>query len=70
MVLMSKLANFLKGFAIDYVIKYMKDNKPLLIEKANKKLNVPILNEKQEAELLEACFDISMNMVEGIKDKK
>jgi hypothetical protein len=47
----------------------MKDNKPLLIEKANKKLNVPILNEKQEAELLEACFDISMNMVEGIKDK-
>ena len=69
MVLMNKLTNFLKGFAIDYVIKYMKDNKPLLIEKANKKLNVPILNEKQEAELLEACFDISMNMVEGIKDK-
>ena len=66
---MNKLTRFLKGFAIDYVIKYMKDNKPLLIEKANKKLNVPILNEKQEAELLEACFDISMNMVEGIKDK-
>ena len=40
-----------------------------MIEKANKKLNVPILNEKQEAELLESCFDISMNMVEGIKDK-
>ena len=66
---MNKLTRFLKGFAIDYVIKYMKDNKPLLIEKANKKLNVPILNEKQEAELLEACFDISMNMVEGIKEK-
>ena len=63
------MTGFLKGFAIDYVINYMKDNKPLLIEKANKKLNVPILNEKQEAELLEACFDISMNMVEGIKDK-
>ena len=66
---MNKLTGFLKVFAIDYVIGYMKDNKPLLIEKANKKLNVPILNEKQEAELLEACFDISMNMVEGIKDK-
>ena len=29
---MNKLTNFLKGFAIDYVINYMKDNKPLLIE--------------------------------------
>ncbi len=66
---MNKLTGFLKGFAIDYVIKYMKENKSLLIKKANEKLNVPILNEAQEAELLEACFDISMDMVEGIKDK-
>jgi|TARA_Y100001963_G_scaffold113999_1_gene157992 hypothetical protein len=65
----NKLTGFLKGFAIDYVIKYMKENKSLLIKKANEKLNVPILNEAQEAELLEACFDISMDMVEGIKDK-
>ena len=67
---MNKLTNFLKGFAIDYVVKYMKDNKPLLIEKANKQLNLPILNESQEAELLEACFDVSLTMVEGISDKK
>ena len=67
---MNKLTNFLKGFAIDYVINYMKDNKSLLIEKAIKQLNLPILNEKQEAELLEACFDVSLTMVSGITDKK
>ena len=36
---MKKLTDFLKNFAIDYVINYMKDNKSLLIEKANKQLN-------------------------------
>ena len=65
---MNKLANFLKGFAIDYVLKYMKDNKALLIEKANKKIDLPILSEKQEAELLEAVYDASLSMVKGIND--
>ena len=66
---MNKLTAFLKGFAIDYVIKYMTDNKPLVIEKANKKINVPILNEKQEAEILEICYDISLDMIKGINNK-
>ncbi len=65
---MNKLANFLKGFAIDYVLKYMKENKALLIEKANKKIDLPILSEKQEAELLEAVYDASLSMVKGIND--
>lgn len=65
---MNKLTNFLKGFAIDYVIKYMKENKALLIEKANKKIDLPILSEKQEAELLEAVYDASLSMVKGIND--
>jgi hypothetical protein len=64
---MNKLTGFLKGFAIDYIIKYLVDNKPLVIEKANKQLNVPILNEKQEAEILEICYDISLDMIKGIK---
>ena len=67
---MNKLTAFLKGFAIDYVIGYMKDNKALLIEKANKKLNLPILNEDQEKDLLECVFDASITMVEGIKEAK
>ena len=64
---MNKLTGFLKGFAIDYVIKYMSENKPLVIEKANKQLNVPILNEKQEAEILEICYYISLDMIKGLK---
>ena len=67
---MNKLGEFLKGFAIDYVIKYMTVNKPLVIEKANKQLNVPILNEKQEAEILEICYDISLDMIKGMSGKK
>ena len=67
---MNKLTSFVKGFAIDYVIKYMTENKPLVIEKANKQLNVPILSESQEAEILEICFDISLDMVKGMADKK
>lgn len=65
---MNKFTSFLKGFAVDYILKYMKDNKALLIEKANKKLDIPILNEKQEAQFLEAVFDTSLSMVEGIND--
>tara|TARA_R110000824_G_scaffold96216_9_gene230684 strand:+ start:2628 stop:2825 length:198 start_codon:yes stop_codon:yes gene_type:complete len=64
---MNKLTGFLKGFAIDYIIKYLVDNKPLVIEKANKQLNVPILNEDQESEILEICYDISLDMIKGIK---
>lgn len=66
---MGKLGAFLKGFAIDYVVKYMAENKELVIKEANKKLNVPILNEKQEAEILEICYDISLDMIKGISKK-
>ena len=41
---MNKLMNFLKGFAIDYVIKYLIDNKKEVVAKLNKEINVPILN--------------------------
>ena len=70
---MKKISNFLKSFAmsygVDYVLKYMEENKDELIKKANKKLNLPILNESQEAELLEAGFEMGLEMVKGIKEK-
>jgi hypothetical protein len=53
---------------MDYVLKYLKNNKPLVIAKANKKVNLPILNEKQEAELMEAIYDVVIDVVEGIKE--
>ena len=70
---MKKISNFLKSFAmsygVDYVLEYMEENKDELIKKANKKLNLPILNENQEAELLEAGFEMGLEMVKGIKEK-
>ena len=59
--------NFLKGFAIDYVIKYFIDNKKEVVAKLNKEINVPILNEKQEKELLDAIYDSTLTVVKGIK---
>ena len=64
---MSKLTNFLKNFAIDYVIKYLTDNKAEVVAKINKDINVPILNEKQEKELLDAVYDTTLVVVKGIK---
>ena len=64
---MKKLTDFLKGFAIDYVIKYLTDNKDEVVAKLNKEINVPILNEKQEKELLDAVYDTTLTVVKGIK---
>ena len=64
---MKKLTDFLKGFAIDYVIKYLTDNKDEVVAKLNKEINVPILNEKQEKQLLDAIYDSTLTVVKGIK---
>ena len=66
---MKKLTDFLTNFAIDYVIKYLTNNKDEVVAKLNKEINVPILNESQEAELLEAGFEMGLEMVKGIKEK-
>ena len=46
--MMNKLAKFLQKFAMDYVVKYLKNNKADVIKTANAKVNLPILNEKLE----------------------
>ena len=64
---MNKLAMFLQRFALDYVIKYLKNNKADVIKSANARVNLPILNEKQEAELMEAIYEVVIDVVDGIK---
>ena len=64
---MNKLGLFLQKFALDYVVKYLKNNKVQVIKSANAKVNLPILNEKQEAELMEAIYEVVIDVVEGIK---
>ena len=61
--------NFLKTFAVSYIVEQLKKNKAELIMEANKKIDVRFLNEKQEAELLEIGFDMSLEMVQ-LLDKK
>ena len=61
--------NFLKTFAVSYIVEQLKNNKAELIKEANKKIDVRFLNEKQEAELLEIGFDMSLEMVQ-LLDKK
>ena len=64
---MNKLAQFLQKFALEYVVKYLKNNKAEVIKSANAKVNLPILNEKQEAELMDAIYEVIIDVVEGIK---
>ena len=64
---MNKFRLFLDMFALDYVVKYLKNNKADVIKKVNVKVNLPILNEKQEAELMEAIYEVVVDVVEGIK---
>ena len=64
---MKKLTDFLKSFAIDYVIKYLNDNKDEVVKKLNSEINLPILNEKQEKQLLDAIYESTLTVVRGIK---
>ena len=64
---MSKWTKWLNNFACDYFIKYMKENEKLINEKINKKLNVPILDEKQEGELISNIQDVIIDVIKGMK---
>ena len=64
---MKKLTDFLKNFAIDYVIKYLTNNKDEVVAKLNKEIDLPILSEKQEKDLLDAIYDTTLTVVKGIK---
>ena len=65
---MNKLVAFLQKFALSYVKKYLRDNKSEVISKANAKINLPILSESQEAELMEAIYEVVIDVVDGIQE--
>ena len=48
-------------------MKYLVDNKALVIEKINKKFDVPLLNEKQEADLLGIVHEIIVDVAKDMK---
>ena len=64
---MSKFSQWLINFSTDYFVKYLVDNKSLVIEKINKKFDVPLMNEKQEAELLGIVHEIIVDVAKDMK---
>ena len=64
---MSKFSKWLINFSTDYFVKYLVDNKALVIEKINKRFDVPLLNEKQEAELLGIVHEIIVDVAKDMK---
>ena len=64
---MSKFGQWLINFSTDYFVKYLVDNKALVIEKINKKFDVPLLNEKQEADLLGIVHEIIVDVAKDMK---
>ena len=64
---MSKFGQWLINFSTDYFVKYLVENKALVIEKINKKFDVPLLNEKQEAELLGIVHEIIVDVAKDMK---
>ena len=64
---MSKFSQWLLNFSTDYFVKYLVDNKALVIEKINKKFDVPLLNEKQEADLLGIVHEIIVDVAKDMK---
>tara|TARA_Y100000004_G_scaffold99831_1_gene111896 strand:+ start:124 stop:318 length:195 start_codon:yes stop_codon:yes gene_type:complete len=64
---MKKLMNWVKSYALSYATDYLKNNKDEVIAKLNKKIDVKFLNEKQEKALLEATYDV---VLEVFEDKK
>ena len=64
---MNKLLKFMQKFAMDYVLKHLRVNKDQVIIALNKKIDMPILNEAQEKELIDAVYEVVLDVVEGMK---
>jgi len=63
-----KLVEWIKGYALTYAKNYLKTNKNQIIVKLNKKINLPVLSEKQEGELLEAVYDVVLEVFDDSED--
>ena len=59
---MNKLVEWIKGYALTYAKNYLQTNKNQIITKLNKKINLPVLSEKQEGDLLEAVYDVVLEV--------
>ena len=53
-----KFAKIIKKLALKFIFDALEKNKAVVITTLNKKLNLPFMNEKDEAELFEAVYEL------------
>ena len=66
---MKKLLAWIKGYALTYAVDYLIHNKKEIIAKLNKKIDLPLLNEKKEAELMSAIYEVILEAFDDKDDK-
>ena len=67
---MNKFLKMFEGMIKKYAIKYLKSKKEEFIIKANKKINLPLLDEQDEKELLEGVWDLVEEIIDDSSSVK
>tara|TARA_R100000700_G_scaffold40630_1_gene56964 strand:+ start:308 stop:511 length:204 start_codon:yes stop_codon:yes gene_type:complete len=65
---MNKLVEVLKKMALEMILN--DEIKKSVISNLNKKVNLPMISEKTEAELMESMYDAMQEAIEGAVLKK
>ena len=65
--MIQKFFTYIIGLGADLLIQKAQANKEQVVKIMNSKVNLPMLNEKQEKELLDAVYDTTLTVVKGIK---
>ena len=66
---MKSFFDYLKKLAIQMVVNELKDNSDKFAKKIADKCEIPLLNEKQEAELASKLLDGIIELIEDLPEK-
>ena len=66
--MIQKFFTYIIGLGADLLIQKAQANKEQVVKIMNSKVNLPYLNEKQEAELFSKWFDAFVEGIEYLKD--
>lgn len=66
--MIQKFFTYIIGLGADLLIQKAQANKEQVVKIMNSKVNLPMLNEKQEAELFSKWFDAFVEGIEYLKD--
>ena len=66
---MKSFFDYLKKLAIQMVVNELKDNSDKFAKKIADKCDIPLISEKQEAELAEKLLDGMIELIEDLSEK-